>query len=815
MSVLSALKRWRIVALIVVLVVIAGGAFVVYRNATGTESAELEEDQQLVAVRRGELVNEISVSGSVSFPERENMTFGSKGVVAEVLVKEGERVSAGDVIARLDAETIARLEREVTEANAALRDAQEELDDLVSPPDLAIAEARHKVAMAQDALEDATYVFNRIAGPSNLQVAEAEARVASAALSLNQAEEALEEEVDPTSALAVAQAQMQVVDAEIALADLENAPSELESAQAEAKVTDAQVALQSAIDARDDYIEGPPEVDLSDAEYAVATAESNLSNSQADLQVALRDWDVAIEQAFDALDSAGDTYAETFTTWLGITEDPASIDPDYQAALSAFGVDLNALFSESDRYSGLSYNAPELPPDDPSTAWNETRVYVWLHFTTSKLVPTCDEGDRPQFGVCIEDEFRASADSYQAAIDNKDEVEARASNALVAAQTKVDSAQTALRDADETLADLREPADRLIVDQLDANVRLAEEVLTDAIQEMADLIQLSNPLAIADRQRQIEVAIATVDDAREKLDNLTAPKVPAEIDHLEEQVNLAKANLEEARADLAELESGVEHPEYSVAIRTVDVARETLAGELEKLDELTGEPDPIDLALLRSKLDAAQTLLEESQERLTDAIGLMAPSDGFVSRVNAEEGEDIEANDVVALLVDTSVVEIDGTVDEIDVLSIETDVAAEVNMDALPDQTILGKVSFVGAEATDRQGQGVVSYPVRIKIEMPPDLKAPEGLSAVATIILSRETDVLLIPANAIRGSFDNPMVHLMVNDEPVETPVSLGNSDDFWTIVTDGLNEGDMVAAVAPEGQDVKFFTDGEDNGN
>ena len=74
---------------------------------------------------------------------------------------------------------------------------------------------------------------------------------------------------------------------------------------------------------------------------------------------------------------------------------------------------------------------------------------------------------------------------------------------------------------------------------------------------------------------------------------------------------------------------------------------------------------------------------------------------------------------------------------------------------------------------------------------------------------------MLLLPANAIRGSFDNPVVHVMVNDEPVETTVSLGNSDDFWTIVTDGLNEGDMVVALAPEGQDVEFFTDGEDDGN
>ena len=246
MSVLSALKRWRIVALIVVLVVIAGGAFVVYRNATGTESAELEEDQQLVAVRRGDLVNEISVSGSVSFPERENMTFGSEGVAAEVLVKEGERVSAGDVIARLDAETIARLEREVTEANAALRDAQDELDDLVSPPDLAVAEARQALAQAQDTLDDANDALDEILSPTDLQISDMAGRVAAAERALQDAEDALEDEMEPPSALEIAQAARSVVEAEIALADLADPPTPLEIAQASDRVAKAEVALQDA-----------------------------------------------------------------------------------------------------------------------------------------------------------------------------------------------------------------------------------------------------------------------------------------------------------------------------------------------------------------------------------------------------------------------------------------------------------------------------------------------------------------------------------------------------------------------------------------
>ena len=183
MNLLSRLRRWQIVALVIGLVVVVGVVLFVIRNATSSDSAELEEDQQLVAVRRGDLVNEISVTGSVSFPERENLTFGSKGVVAEVLVKEGERVSAGDVIARLDAETIARLEREVTEANAALRDAQDEMDDLVTPPDLSVAEARQAVALAQEALDDASETLGDVLTPTDVQITEMAGMVAAAARS--------------------------------------------------------------------------------------------------------------------------------------------------------------------------------------------------------------------------------------------------------------------------------------------------------------------------------------------------------------------------------------------------------------------------------------------------------------------------------------------------------------------------------------------------------------------------------------------------------------------------------------------------------
>lgn len=818
MNLLSRLRRWQIVALVIVLVVVILGALFVIRNATSSDTTELEEDQQVVAVRRGDLVNEISVSGSVSFPERENMTFGTQGVVAEVLVKEGERVSAGDVIARLDAETIARLEREVTEANAALRDVQDEMDDLISPPDLDVAEARQAVVLAQDALDDATEALDEVLSPTALQISDMAGNVAAAARALKDAEDALADEMDSPSDLDIAQASRNVVEAEIALADLEDSPTALDIAHAADRVAKAEVSLQDAMEALAKYEAGVNDEDvssdLSNARRDLETANTDLANALTDFAIARRDGEVNSLDAKNALDEAGQAYADTFSKWLGIDQPPDLLDPDYKVALSAYEINLGSLFSVPKRGRGLAFDV-SIPPDDPSTAWNESHVHVWLHFSRQDFQATCDRNDLPLPGtVCIEEQFRSTGEAYQDAIDGKSKADAEALNAIAAAQARIDSSQLAVENTEDRIEDLTEPVDPVVLAQMQSAVLVAEEDFNDARQSLADLTDPTDALEIAADVRDIEVARANLADARERLADLNEPQDSAAIADLAAKVELARANLEDLKSQQEELLSGENRPDYPLAFQATEVARLTLAQRQENLDDLQSDPDPIDLDLQTAKLETAQTLLEESQERLANASGLRAPLDGFISRVNAEEGEDIEANDVVAVLVDTGVVEVDGSVDEIDVLSIELGVEAEVKMDALPDQSLVGVVSFVGAEPTEQQG-GVVSYPVRVEIELPADMKAPEGLSAVASIVLSKETDVLLIPVNAIRGSFDNPIVHLMVDEESVETQVTLGNSDDFWTVVIDGLSEGDMVVAVAPEGQAVEFFSEDEGDGD
>ena len=813
MKLMHRLNRRRIVVFVAVLAIIAAGAFAIYRSTSNSGSLELEEDQQIVAVRRGDLVNEVSISGRIIFPYRENMAFGSKGVVAEVLVREGERVSKGDLIARLDTETVARLEREVAEAISSFRDARDELEDLVSPPDLDVAEARRAVALAEDVLRDANDSLGEILNPTDLQMSDMEAQVAAAGRTLREAEDALREEMERPTALQTARAALNVLEAERSLADLQEPPSSLEVAYAFDRVARAEGVLRDSMETLESYEAGVNDEDISwdlaDARHELDTAESSLSNAQSNYEVARREWDARLEDTEEALGMARQAYVKVFEKWLGIAESPDSIDFDYRVALSDYGVDLEALFSKPYPGTRLTFDL-SVPSDNSDTAWNEALVFVWRHFSRQELLPTCDTGELPaQVGLCIEEEFRSAGSAYRDAIDAKEKAEADARNALASSQALVASSILAIRNIQDRIGDLTQPLDPVVHAQLESAVRVAEGELADARLDLSDLTDPADEMEITLNSHEIDVAQATLADARRRLHELREFEDRAAVADLTAKVELARANLEDLKLQQAEALSGEDRPDYPSAFHAVAVAKQSLAQRRRDLDDLLNGPDPADLNLLTARVESAQTLLNQSRKRLTDATGLRAPSDGFISRVNFEEGSNVEANDAVAILVDTGVVEVDGAIDEIDVLSVELAMEAEVMIDALPDQTMLGKVSFVGVEAVENRA--TVSYQVRIEIELPPDMKVPEGLSAIATIILSHERDVLLIPVNAIRGSFDDPFVQLVLDGEPVEMPVSLGSSDDFWIVVSDGLDEGDMVVAIAPEGQDVEFFTEDE----
>jgi len=96
----------------------------------GCAAAVQNQMPEIAQVTRGDLVIGISVNGNLEMPHKTDLSFGTTGVVQQVLVEEGDEIVEGQVLAQLDARA---LEFNVASAEAAYRMAQINLMKTIYP----------------------------------------------------------------------------------------------------------------------------------------------------------------------------------------------------------------------------------------------------------------------------------------------------------------------------------------------------------------------------------------------------------------------------------------------------------------------------------------------------------------------------------------------------------------------------------------------------------------------------------------------------------------------------------------------------------
>jgi HlyD family secretion protein len=306
--------------LIVALALVAAGFFVLQRPQLQSNAAE--EAVPTAVVTRGSIEETVSATGNVVADRQASLTFASSGKIVEVLVKEGQEVQAGQVLARLDTASlewqIARAEASLASAKARLQQAQEPAseEDLASAKaalDSAIA-SREKVkegptaeelASAQAALDSAIANYEKVkAGPTREDLAAAKAQLDSAKASLQQAQAAYDRIKNQPDA-PMRQESLNLQNATISLEQAQanydaaaNHPTESELASARAQVAQAEATLASLLDR-------PSESDLVSAAAQVAQARAQLTT----LQERPNPEDVAVQQA--AVEEAALALAQT------------------------------------------------------------------------------------------------------------------------------------------------------------------------------------------------------------------------------------------------------------------------------------------------------------------------------------------------------------------------------------------------------------------------------------------------------------------------------------------------------------------------
>ena len=141
-------SRWQIGLAATLALIIVAAVSAVFALPTGAEDAKatLGENQQLMTVSYGTFITEVPVSGALVFPLREELTFDTLGVVGDVMVREGQQVNEGDVLAKLDGLTVAALGQAAARESVNVQSAKEGMDALLISQPVGIAQAEAAVA---------------------------------------------------------------------------------------------------------------------------------------------------------------------------------------------------------------------------------------------------------------------------------------------------------------------------------------------------------------------------------------------------------------------------------------------------------------------------------------------------------------------------------------------------------------------------------------------------------------------------------------------------------------------------------------------
>ena len=211
---------------------------------------------------------------------------------------------------------------------------------------------------------------------------------------------------------------------------------------------------------------------------------------------------------------------------------------------------------------------------------------------------------------------------------------------------------------------------------------------------------------------------------------------------------------------------------------------------------------------------------EISMQNLQDAMNnytITAPISGTIIEKDAKVGDAVKAGDTLCIVYDLSYLEMSINVDELQISSISVGQQVQITADAVPDKTYVGTVTRVSMKGASNGG--TTTYPVTIRIDDTDGLRP--GMNANAEIVVAEAKNALVVPnAAVVRGSYV-----LVTKDSPsaanadttmeapegfVYVPVKTGVSDDDYTQIVSGIQEGDTIGYDPSSVSSDSYYDDG-----
>jgi HlyD family secretion protein len=252
------------------------------------------------------------------------------------------------------------------------------------------------------------------------------------------------------------------------------------------------------------------------------------------------------------------------------------------------------------------------------------------------------------------------------------------------------------------------------------------------------------------------------------------------------QVRQSKINLENEKKIFSRqkelYEKGV------ISINDFDLARNSYDNALQTVK---AAEENLEIISTGTTQDAGNAATTEIKARIS----------GMVLDVAVEVGNQvIEANNfnegtTIATIAKTDDMIFQGKVDESEVGKIKEGLPLEITVGAIEDETFNAMLDYISPKGTEENG--AVQFDIEGSLKETKGIFIRAGLSANASIILERSTDVLAISESLVQFEKETkePFVEVEVGDQQFEKKkVELGLSDGINVEVISGVKESDKI---------------------
>ena len=301
--------------------------------------------------------------------------------------------------------------------------------------------------------------------------------------------------------------------------------------------------------------------------------------------------------------------------------------------------------------------------------------------------------------------------------------------------------------------------------------------------------------SILDAQSKLEISAA-------ELEKMMAQQ-ESDLDELKANYEVTRISHEisKIRFEQAEYESEIKKKEIQLNLEKADIALQQAKEQIDNRIKINTE----EIKQKKLTITQDQALLNDANDALRQLTVISpAPGIAIIARNGStgnkfQVGEQTYTGNPLISLPDLSQLKAIVRINEVDIAKITKGLNVEIKPDAFSESKFTGVVTDVANLAVNKQGSTKIKvFPVAVYLNET-DKNLLPGLTVSCRIIIDKLEDVIYIPIDAITTEAGTHYVYKKTGTGFKKVEVETGRSNSDYTIIVNGLEEGDEVALTDP----------------